>query len=157
MALESRTLAQLEQSLRLSDPVYYRGGVGGLPLVFTIEDGPTFFGINFDELFDPATGLIRNSALPISIITATNSALTLDNTHFAVICDASGGAFTITLPAASGATGRAYHIKKVDSSGNPVTVDGNANETIDGDPTKIINTQYDSMMIICDGSNWHII
>jgi hypothetical protein len=90
-------------------------------------------------------------------ITAISSATTLDETHHVVTCDASGGAFTVTLPAASGATGRIYHIKKTDSSGNAVTVDANASETIDGDLTKVISTQYDSMMISCDGSNWHII
>ncbi|KKL50438.1 hypothetical protein LCGC14_2305520, partial [marine sediment metagenome] len=74
MSLESRTLAQLEQTLRLSNPIYYRGGAGILPLVFTIEDGPTFFGINFDELFDPSTGLIRASAVPPS--TTLHDALT---------------------------------------------------------------------------------
>lgn len=76
---------------------------------------------------------------------------------FVITCDASGGAFSINLPAASGAARRIYHIKKIDSSGNAVTVDGNAGETIDGDTTKIISRQYDSMMISCDGSNWHIL
>jgi hypothetical protein len=88
---------------------------------------------------------------------AISSATTLGDTHYVVTCDASGGAFTVTLPAASSVDGRIYHIKKTDSSGNAVTVDGNSSETIDGDTTKAINVQYDSMMISCDGSNWHII
>ncbi len=74
-----------------------------------------------------------------------------------ILCDASGGAFTVTLPAASGATGRVYHIKKTDSSTNAVTVDGNASETIDGGTTATIAAQFESIMIVCDGSNWHII
>jgi hypothetical protein len=90
-------------------------------------------------------------------IEAISGATTLDATHHTVTCDASGGAFTVTLPAASGITRRIYHIKKTDSSGNAVTVDGNSGETIDGALTQVINVQYDSMMIHCDGSNWHII
>ncbi len=90
-------------------------------------------------------------------VTAISSATTLNTTHHVVTCDASGGAFTVTLPAANGAAGRMYHVKKIDSSGNAVTVDANASETIDGDTTKIVSTQYDSMMIVCDGSNWHIV
>ncbi len=93
----------------------------------------------------------------ITSVTVITSAITLDDTHAVVICDASSAAFTVTLPAASKFTGRIYHIKKTDSSANAVTVDGNASETIDGDTTKVISTQYDSMMIVCDGSNWHIV
>jgi ribosomal protein S4E len=74
-----------------------------------------------------------------------------------ITCDASGGAFTVTLPAASGVAGRIYHIKKTDSSGNAVTVDGNSSETIDDALTQVINVQYDSMMIICTGSEWFIV
>lgn len=90
-------------------------------------------------------------------LTALSSATTLDDTHHVVVCDASGGAFTVTLPAASGITRRIYHIKKTDSSANAVTVDGNAAETIDGGATATISTQFESIMIICDGSNWHIL
>lgn len=90
-------------------------------------------------------------------ITAISSNTTLNDTHHVVTCDASGGAFTVTLPAASGIMRRIYHIKKTDSSGNAVTVDGNSSETIDDALTQVINVQYDSMMIACDGSNWHII
>jgi hypothetical protein len=90
-------------------------------------------------------------------VTAVSGATTLDATHHVVTCDASGSAFAVTLPAANGIAGRMYHIKKIDSSGNTVTVDANASETIDGDTTKVIATQYDSMMIVCDGSNWHIV
>jgi hypothetical protein len=38
-----------------------------------------------------------------------------------------------------------------------VTIDGNAAETIDGDLTIDLTLQYESVMIVCDGSNWHII
>lgn len=68
MALTEKTLAELELIARLSHPIWYRGGTvagGGLPLVFTVPGaGPTFFGLNFDEFFNPDTGLIRASALP---------------------------------------------------------------------------------------------
>jgi hypothetical protein len=90
-------------------------------------------------------------------IVAKTGAYTLTDDDYTVTCDSSGGAFTITLPAASGRTGRVYNIKKTDSSANAVTVDGNASETIDGATTVVITTQYDSLQIQSDGSNWHII
>ena len=81
---------------------------------------------------------------------------TLDNNDYFVSADASSGSVTVTLPSASGIKGRVYHIKKVDSSSNNVTVDGNSAETIDGSETRIITNQYDSISIISDGSNWLI-
>ena len=90
-------------------------------------------------------------------IVSISSATTLSETHHVVLCNASGGAFTVTLPASSGVLGRIYHIKKTDSSANAVTVDGNSSETIDGGTTATISTEFESIMIICDGSNWHII
>lgn len=100
--------------------------------------------------------LVLSGGLAIPTVAKTGTYTATASDHV-ILCDASGGAFTVTLPAASGVPGTVYHIKKTDSSGNAVTVDGNASETIDGDTTKVIGTQYDSMMIICDGSNWHII
>lgn len=90
-------------------------------------------------------------------LTTITGDTTLDNTHHVVLCDATSGAITVTLPTSSGISGRIYHIKKTDSSTNTVTIDGNASETIDGDTTKIIRIQYDSVMITTDGSNWSII
>ena len=89
-------------------------------------------------------------------ITTITGATTLDDSDYFVLCDASGGAFTVTLPAAASHTGRIYHIKKTDSSANAVTTDGNASETIDGATTQVNSTQYNSISIVSDGSNWHI-
>lgn len=71
-------------------------------------------------------------------------------------CDATGGAFTITLPAAANSTGLKLYIKKTDASANTVTIDGNASETIDGATTKALASQYASYTIICNGSGWSI-
>lgn len=72
-------------------------------------------------------------------------------------CDASSGAFTVTLPAASTMTGKQLKIIKTDSTFNAVTIDGNSSETIDGATTTTLNTQYECLTIACDGSNWHIV
>lgn len=83
------------------------------------------------------------------------AAYTADATDFLVLCNASGGAFTVTLPAAAAAAGRIYTIKKIDSSANAVTVDGAGAETIDGAATRNLAAQYDALLIQSDGSNWH--
>lgn len=71
--------------------------------------------------------------------------------------DATSGAVTITLPAVSGAAGRIYTIKKTDASGNAVTVDPNASETIDGATTASLASQYSTITIQANaaGTAWH--
>ena len=69
-----------------------------------------------------------------------------------LFCDATSGAFSITLPAVS--AGLQYTIKKTDSSANLVTIDGNASEEIDGELTQVLTTQYDVITIVSDGTSW---
>ena len=88
---------------------------------------------------------------------AVSAAATLDGTYQTVAVNATSGAVTITLPAAAGCTGRRYDIKKVDSSANAVTIDGNSAETIDGAATYALSAQYSSVTIISNGSGWYII
>jgi hypothetical protein len=76
---------------------------------------------------------------------------------YTIVCDATNGAITVDLPATASFTNRILHIKKVDSSANAVTIDGNASETIDGALTAVISVQYNSIPIQSDGSNWHIL
>lgn len=72
-----------------------------------------------------------------------------------ILVDATSGAVTITLLAAATAgDGFRVAIKKVDSSGNAVTIDGNSSETIDGSATSTLSTQYDSENLISNGTNW---
>jgi len=96
-------------------------------------------------------------ATPSTVSTA--NVISKTTTYTAVVGDdiinASGSAFTITLYAASGNSGKSITIKKTDSSfTNIITIDGNASETIDGALTTTLNTQYESITLYCDGSNW---
>jgi predicted nucleic acid-binding Zn ribbon protein len=74
-----------------------------------------------------------------------------------ITCDASSGAFTLTLPAAANFTGKHFYIKKTDSSTNAVTIDGNSSETIDGQANVALKGKYSSIKVVCDGSNWHTV
>jgi hypothetical protein len=82
---------------------------------------------------------------------------TMDNTDDVWLVDASGAARTVNLPTAASRKFRKYTIKKTDATGNLVTIDGNSSETIDGELTHDLTTQYESVTIVSDGSNWHII
>jgi hypothetical protein len=93
-------------------------------------------------------------SLPIVNKTGAYTATANDHT---ITCNATSATFTITLPTAVGISGRIYVIKKIDSSGNAITVDANASETIDGTLTKSLNFQYESITIQSDGTNWYIL
>jgi hypothetical protein len=69
---------------------------------------------------------------------------------------ASGAARTVTLPAASGMAGKVVEVKKTDSTTNVVVVDGNGSETIDGALIFVLYVPYQSIRLVCDGSNWHV-
>lgn len=99
---------------------------------------------------------VTTGPLVAKVVTKTANYTAAD--ECVILCDATSASFTITLPAAAGVTGRVYHIKKIAGSDMKViTVDGNSSETIDGQTTQTISSLYDSLMIVCDGSNWYIL
>jgi len=102
---------------------------------------------------DPIWTSILNGQANIVNKTTTYTAVTTDD----IITVTTGSAWTLTLYAASGNAGRVLRIKKTSSDLNALTIDGNASETIDGATTTSINTQYEEVTIVCDGSNWHIL
>lgn len=77
------------------------------------------------------------------------------NKNDIVLADASGGAFSVTLPAPD--TGIKVNVKKTDSSSNNVTISTPNAETIDGMSSLSISSQYVSRTITSDGSNYFII
>lgn len=85
--------------------------------------------------------------------TTTYTALTTDDT---ILADTSGGAWTLTLYAASGNGGRRLRVVKTTSDTTALTIDGNAAETINGSTTYTINIQYQEVTLLCDGTNWNI-
>ena len=98
-----------------------------------------------------------NTKIKTSTTTVTGTSFTADDDHVILVDDdTAGSTVTVTLPAAASNDGLEYHVKKLGTTAD-VIVDGNAAETIDGALTQTITTQYDSIFIVCDGSNWHII
>lgn len=112
---------------------------------------------------DPAAGqawldtsTAGTGGMGVFAINTITASTTLTTSQTMVLCDASGGAIVVTLPPAAAHSGRGYYIKKVDSSPNTVTIDGNANETIDNALTVVISQQYVARLIVSDGSNWWV-
>lgn len=125
---------------------------------FRTENG-TVIGLNQSLLTtDNVTHnrLALTGGFKANLVTKTG-AYTATADDYTILCDASGGSFTITLPAVASHANRIYNIKKIDSSANAVTVDGNSSETIDDSTTAILTTQYESITIQSDGSEWWIL
>ncbi len=89
--------------------------------------------------------------------TAVAAAYTASYSDSYIECDATSAAFTVTLPAAGGHDGHTFDIKKVDSTANAVTIDGNGSETIDGATTQALSSQWDSFTVLAVAGDWKII
>jgi hypothetical protein len=85
---------------------------------------------------------------------AANTTLTADDAGL-VLVDASGGARTITLPAASAMNARPmlFRVVKIDASANAVTVQRAGTDTIEGGTSIVINGQWANAMIVSSGVN----
>jgi hypothetical protein len=104
----------------------------------------------------PNATLHVNGSVSMNITTLTGNT-TLDGTYYTVLCNATSAGFTVTLPTSVGITGRIYNIKKTDSSTNTVTIATTSSQTIDSSTNRVISTQYETITVQSDGSNWYII
>jgi hypothetical protein len=74
------------------------------------------------------------------------------------LADASAAPVTLYLPEVSGEQAEAeYVVKKIDSSGNNVTIYPSGLADIDGASSKVISTQWDSLRFITDGEDWYLV
>ena len=94
--------------------------------------------------------------LPIIAKTAAYTVVVGDKGKI-IDVDGTSAAFTITLPlAATAGDGFTVGFKKTDAV-NSVTIDGDSAETIDGAATAVLASQYDSILLTCDGVEWHLV
>jgi hypothetical protein len=103
------------------------------------------------------TQAISNLSSFGNIVTKTGN-YTATSTDGTIVVDASGGNVTVTLPAASSTTlGLKLSIKKIDTSGNNVIIDGDGSETIDGQTTMTWNVPWQGYVVQCDGTGWYVV
>jgi hypothetical protein len=98
----------------------------------------------------PTGGALSLPGVQSPVATKT-AAYTLQASDLTILCDATSGAVTQTLP--STVTTNLFHIKKIDSSGNACTVSGNGHN-IDGSSTFVLSSQYADVQIQGDGAQW---
>lgn len=115
-----------------------------------------------DELEALLLDLDRAPIIPgayVPQIVDSTSAYTVDalppENPTTVRADATGAAFTVTMPA-SPRMAQMVNVKKIDATANTVTVDGNG-KNIDGTATKAISTQYTNLQLQFNGATWDLL
>ena len=73
-----------------------------------------------------------------------------------VLADATAAAFTVRLPNASLCPGKAYNVKKTDSTAHAVTVAAAAGQTIDGAAAYSLRSPYNAVDLVSNGINWFV-
>jgi len=139
---------------------------GGVDAKFLSGGGLSVGGnvapLSVGSLYDLGTTSLRwattyTDGIATNVETFTAASDALDALNNVCLCDCTSNAITLALPAP--VAGLQYHIKKIDSTANTVSVepDDPGPELIDGAVSAIISTQYDSITVVSDGSNWWIV
>lgn len=104
--------------------------------------------------------MARGLATRVSGLTVANSPWTPTVAHHTHEIDASGGAFTVNLPAAAAADmiGHTFVFKKTDASANVVTINRAGGDTIDGLLSLTLSEQHAAIVLQSNGvSSWRVV
>lgn len=123
-------------------------GVAGNPTLSLPQDihtgaSPTFAGLTTTGARTVGTTAITNADTPYSVVA----------TDHVILCNSSGGAVTINLPAST--DGRVILAKNTVAGGGGCTLDGSGAETIDGAATYALDVDYEAVILVGDGTGWH--
>jgi hypothetical protein len=100
-------------------------------------------------------GNISAGTLALTGVQAKTGAYAMAATDSGVLADATGGAFTVTLPAAP-VLGQLVWVKKTDASVNAVTVQPAAG-TIDGAASQPLAAQNVGVLCVRGAAQWFVI
>lgn len=129
----------------LSNNVIIADGAGNRR-INVIDNG--FIGLSTTT---PNSGVHITTSLSLSYVSVT-SVYTVLSTDYTVDCTAN--TFTVSLPTATGITGRIYVVKN--SGAGTITLDPSGSETIDGASTQVV-VSGSFLMIQSNGANWIVI
>jgi hypothetical protein len=89
-------------------------------------------------------------------INIVSTAYTVTNQDQIILVNATSGAIAITLPPAASVLGTHYTIKdwKGNSATHNITISAASGQTIDGSSTFVMGTNYETVRLVGDGSNW---
>lgn len=88
--------------------------------------------------------------------TAVTGAATASYGDVVFTCNTSAGPYSISLPSAADSLGKLYVVKKTDSSAFSVSITP-SDSTIEGGHAIVFSTQYNTVGVHCDGTQWWIL
>ena len=109
------------------------------------------FKTNIGEIVDL---ILANIPFKYNVVFKSVNYTSVTNDY--IIVNSSLNDVTITLPTAIGVDGEEINVTRGDLSSNIVTVDTVLSQTILGELTQIITSQYDNLTLVSDGANWLI-
>lgn len=89
--------------------------------------------------------------------TDTSGTITLDAAYSVHLVSASSGALTVKLPNAADAVGVTMTVKKIDNSGNIVTISEDGGGTGPDGTTLQLGGRYDFATVLSNGAEWFIV
>jgi hypothetical protein len=159
--LKDRVNYHDEQIGRLNDSVQRVPALMLSELVNNVEGSPTSFPtentryevmVQYNYADEQMVWHLQEHNSPV---TYTAGSHTITNGYELILCDTSGGTVNVDLPDPTQSKGKKYYFKKLTNPHTVVITGGGAD--IDGGTTKVLNQQYETVTIICDGAQWWII
>lgn len=100
---------------------------------------------------------IATSGLAIQTSTKTAN-YTITTSDDVIFVDGTSSAFTITLPTAGASPRKIYTIRRIDNTlANVITIDGSGSELIDGAANTTLNTIYETITLVSNGTSWSVL
>ena len=104
----------------------------------------------------PNTTLDVRGSLAVNSRSFATTSESVSSTDYTLLFTGNAAA-TLTLPDATGCTGRLIHIKNTNSGTVPtLTIATTASQTIDGSSTWLLDDPNESINVVSDGANWLI-
>lgn len=104
---------------------------------------------NRDEVRTAITNLARS--VPPQITRNVTAAYTATTADDLIVCDATGGAFTVTLPAADQVQFLRLSVIRINGGGNAITIGG----TVSGAVNPTLASQYAAITVQSNGTAWY--
>lgn len=99
-----------------------------------------------------------NSHLSSWIMTSAESPYSVWFWDGAIFLNTTGGSLVLNLPVTNYThSGHFYIFKRLTAGANTITINGTSGQLIDGLASKTLNTQYDVLRIMSNGTGWSVI
>lgn len=159
--LKDRVNYHESQIARLNDSVqrtpalvlnYLINEADGAPTTAPTQNTRYEVMVQYDESAETMAWHLQEHNSPVTYTAGTH---TITNGYELILCDTSGGAVTIDLPDPTLSKGKKYYFKKTTTSHQVIITGGGYD--IDGSPSKVMTSQFETCTVISDGAQWWLI